>query len=62
MHYFCHNALNVGQDSAVSIVTHYGLDSMGIEYQSRQDFLHMSKLALGPIQPPKQWTLGLSRG
>jgi hypothetical protein len=26
----------------------YGLDGPGIEFQRGQDFLHLSKLALGP--------------
>jgi len=52
--------LNMGQDSAVSIATCYGLDGMGIEYQRGQGFLHLSKPALGSTQPPMQWVVGLS--
>jgi len=26
------------------------------------NFLHLSRPALGPTQPPIQWVLGLSRG
>ena len=62
MHYSHHNALNMGQDSVVSVATHYGLDGMGIEYRRGQDFLHPSKLALVPTQPPIQWVPGLSQG
>jgi hypothetical protein len=50
----------VGQDSAVGIATHYGLDSPGIESQWGQDFPHPSRMALGPNQPLIQWVLGLS--
>jgi hypothetical protein len=38
MHYSCHNALNMGQDSVVTIESRYGLDGMGIEYRRGQDF------------------------
>jgi hypothetical protein len=41
-----------GQESAVGIATRYG----------GQDFLHLSRLALGPTQPPTQWVPGLSWG
>jgi len=40
----------------------YGLDGKGIESRWGQDFLHLSRPALGPIQPPVQWEPGLSRG
>jgi len=36
------------------IGTRYGLDSPGIESQWGQDFLHPSRQALGPSQPPTQ--------
>jgi len=51
-----------GQDNAVSIATRYGLDGPGIESQWGWDFLHPSRLALGPTQPAIQWILGLSWG
>ena len=46
----------MGRDSAVGIATRYGLDAPGIV------FLHASRPALGPTQPPIQWVLGLYRG
>jgi hypothetical protein len=48
--------------SSVSIATGYRLDGSGIESRWGQDFLHTSRLALGPTQPPVQWVLGLSWG
>jgi hypothetical protein len=44
----------VDQDSAVGIVTGYGLDGLGIESWWKQDFPHLSRPALGPTQPPVQ--------
>ena len=52
----------MGWDSVVGIATHYRLDNPGIESLSGRDFLHLSRLALGPTQPPIQWALGLSWG
>jgi len=53
---------DVGRDSSVGIATRYGLDSPGIESRWGRDFPHPSRTALGPTQPPTQWTQGLSRG
>jgi hypothetical protein len=40
--------LNGGLSSSVGIVTGYGLEGLGIESWWGQDFLHLSRLALGP--------------
>jgi hypothetical protein len=50
------------RDSAVCIATRYGLNGPGIESRWRRDFLHPSRPALGPTQPPVQWELCVSRG
>ena len=44
------------------LATHCRLDGQGIEPRWNQDFPHLFRLALGPIQPPIQWVLGLSWG
>ena len=54
--------VHVGRDSAVGIGTRYGLDGPGIKSRWGRDFLHLSRLALGPTQPPVQWVPGLSWG
>jgi hypothetical protein len=51
-----------GPGSSVSIATGYGLDGPGIESRWGRDFLHLSRPALGPTQPPVQWVSGHSRG
>ena len=44
----------IGLDSSVGIATRYGLDGPGIESRWGRDFLHPSRPALGPTQPPIQ--------
>jgi hypothetical protein len=41
-----------GPGIIVGIATGYGLDSPGIESRWGRDFLHLSRPALGPTQPP----------
>jgi len=51
----------VCRDSSVGIATAYGLDGPRIESRWGRDFLHLSRPALRPTQPPVQWVAGLSR-
>ena len=44
----------VGRDRVVGIATGYELDVPGIESPWGRDILHLSRPALGPIQPPAQ--------
>jgi len=62
MYYFDNTdrtTFGVSRDSAVGIAACYGLDGPGIEFRWRRDLLRPSRPALGPIQPPTQWILGL---
>ena len=51
--YFCYIHVS-GPCSVVSTATGYGLDGPGIESRWQRDFLHLSRPALGPTQPPVQ--------
>jgi len=47
--------------SLVGIATGYGLDGPGIESLWGRNFPHLSRTALGLIQPPAQWIPGFSQ-
>ena len=49
----------VGWDSVLSMATCYVLDGLGIKSQRHWVFLHSSKRALGPTQPPAQGVASL---
>jgi len=52
----------VGWYSSIGLATRYQLDSPVIEFRCGKCFPHLSRPALGPIQPPTQWVPGVSRG
>ena len=53
---------NMGRDGSAGIAICYGLDGLGIESRwGRRDFLHPSRPALVPTQPPIQRVPVLSR-
>ena len=61
--YFCYSPFTVDRDSAVGIVTRYGLYVPGIESQWEAKFSAPVQTGpLGPTQLPIQWVPGLSRG
>jgi len=55
-------ALDGGQDNLVGISTRHRLDGPGIETHCGDDFLHLSRPALGSTQPSVSWTPSLFFG
>jgi len=53
---------NCGLGSIVGIAIASGWTVQGVNPGGGGDFLHLSRLTLGPTQPPVQWVLGLSWG
>jgi hypothetical protein len=57
-HFVRYFKIKLGRYTSVAIVTRYCLDGPGMKSLWWQDFPHLSRPALGPIQPPMQLVPG----
>ena len=60
--YYYYTVRYVGQENLVVIATRYGSEGPRIDSWWGRDFLHPSRPALEPTQPPIEWVSRLSRG
>ena len=56
------NQIVVNRDITVCIATRYDLDGPAIKFRWGRGFWHLSRGALGHIQPPVQWVSGFLPG
>ena len=57
-----HTERDITTDYVSILFKVFRITGSGIRQGSSEIFSHLSRPALGPIQPPVQWVWGLSRG